>query len=110
MPTPRGPTIMRWKANPKADSDPLSPDPTPLLSPKPPIPNPPPYPHPPIRPPVPQLGRWTHLRSAASQTLSLCLAVLMVLAVLLTTPVGAAPVSVRFSEGVTHGFLLVRSL
>ena len=34
----------------------------------------------------------------------------MVLAALLATPVAAAPVSVRFPEGVTHGFLLVRSL
>jgi hypothetical protein len=34
----------------------------------------------------------------------------MVLATLLATPVEAAPVSVRFPEGVTHGFLLVRSL
>ncbi|HSL04593.1 MAG TPA: hypothetical protein VK901_13785 [Nitrospiraceae bacterium] len=34
----------------------------------------------------------------------------MVLATLLTTPVVAAPISVRFPEGGTHGFLLVRSL
>ena len=34
----------------------------------------------------------------------------MMLAALLATPVEAAPVSVRFPEGVTHGFLLVRSL
>jgi len=33
-----------------------------------------------------------------------------VLAPLIAMPVTAAPVSVRFSEGVTHGFLLVRSL
>ena len=39
-----------------------------------------------------------------------CLAVLMGLAALLVTPVAAAPVPVRFPEGVTHGFLLVRSL
>ena len=39
-----------------------------------------------------------------------CLAVLMMLAALLATSVEAAPVSVRFPEGVTHGFLLVRSL
>ncbi len=34
----------------------------------------------------------------------------MVFAALLPAPVGAAPVAVRLSEGVTHGFLLVRSL
>ena len=34
----------------------------------------------------------------------------MVLAALLAPPVAAAPVLVRFTEGVTHGFLLVRSL
>jgi hypothetical protein len=34
----------------------------------------------------------------------------MVLAALIATPVASAPVSVRFSEGMTHGFLLVRSL
>jgi hypothetical protein len=34
----------------------------------------------------------------------------MVLAALIAIPVAAAPVTVRFSEGVTHGFLLVRSL
>jgi hypothetical protein len=39
-----------------------------------------------------------------------CLAVFMVIAALMSTPVNAAPVAVRFSEGVTHGFLLVRSL
>ena len=39
-----------------------------------------------------------------------CLAVIMVIVVLVSTPVNAAPVAVRFSEGVTHGFLLVRSL
>jgi len=38
------------------------------------------------------------------------LAVLMALAALVSTPVAAAPVAVRFPEGVTHGFLLVRSL
>lgn len=38
------------------------------------------------------------------------LAVLMVIAALVSVPVDAAPVSVRFSEGVTHGFLLVHSL
>ena len=39
-----------------------------------------------------------------------CLAVLMVIAALVSVPVDAAPVAVRFPEGVTHGFLLVRSL
>jgi hypothetical protein len=34
----------------------------------------------------------------------------MVIAALVSTSVNAAPVAVRFSEGVTHGFLLVRSL
>ena len=34
----------------------------------------------------------------------------MVLAAFVATPLAAAPVSVRFSQGVTHGFLLVRSL
>jgi hypothetical protein len=38
------------------------------------------------------------------------LVVVMVLAALVPTPVAAAPVAVRFLEGVTHGFLLVRSL
>ncbi len=38
------------------------------------------------------------------------LAVLMALATLLSVPVNAAPVAVRFPEGMTHGFLLVRSL
>jgi len=39
-----------------------------------------------------------------------CLAVILVLAALVSVPVNAAPVAVRFPEGVTHGFLLVRSL
>jgi hypothetical protein len=38
------------------------------------------------------------------------LVVVMVLASLVPTTVAAAPVAVRFPEGVTHGFLLVRSL
>ncbi|MEO7860847.1 MAG: hypothetical protein ABIU05_10450 [Nitrospirales bacterium] len=97
---------MRWRLNPEPEApDPLSPDPNP------PIPNPPPYPNPPVRPPIPQLVGWTHRRGTASQSLLLCLAVLIVLAALLAaTPGAAAPVSVRFPEGVTHGFLLVRSL
>ena len=35
---------------------------------------------------------------------------MMVIAVLVSFPVAAAPVAVRFPEGGTHGFLLVRSL
>ena len=38
------------------------------------------------------------------------LAVIMAITALLSGPADAAPVAVRFSEGVTHGFLLVRSL
>ncbi|MEO8340751.1 MAG: hypothetical protein ABI604_13715 [Nitrospirota bacterium] len=101
---------MRWKPNPEPNPDPLSPDPYPLPAPEPPIPNPPPYPNPPIRPPIPQLVGWPHRRDTALHFLLLCLAVLMGLAALLATPVAAAPVSVRFPEGGTHGFLLVRSL
>lgn len=37
-------------------------------------------------------------------------AVMMVIAALVYSPAEAAPIAVRFSEGVTHGFLLVRSL
>src|SRR6185295_13699467 len=105
-----GRTNMRWKPNPEPDPDPLSPDPNPLPPPKPPIPNPPPYPNPPVRPPIPQLVGWTRWQDAASHSLVLCLAVLILLAPFIATPVAAAPVSVQFSEGVTHGFLLVRSL
>ena len=39
-----------------------------------------------------------------------CIVVIMALAVLVSTPVNAAPIAVRFPEGMTHGFLLVRSL
>lgn len=39
-----------------------------------------------------------------------CLAVNMVISALVSTPVNAAPVAVKFPEGMTHGFLLVRSL
>jgi hypothetical protein len=39
-----------------------------------------------------------------------CITAVMLIAALLTTPVDAAPVAVRFPEGMTHGFLLVRSL
>src|SRR5512141_2302360 len=41
---------------------------------------------------------------------STCFAVLMALAVLTFSSADAAPVAVRFPEGVAHGFLLVRSL
>jgi hypothetical protein len=37
-------------------------------------------------------------------------AVLMVIAALVSTPADAAPVAVRFPEGIAHGFLLVQSL
>jgi hypothetical protein len=39
-----------------------------------------------------------------------CIAVIMVIAAVVSTPVNAGPVAVKFSEGMTHGFLLVRSL
>ena len=39
-----------------------------------------------------------------------CFAGIVVIAALVSTPVGAAPVAVRFPEGMAHGFLLVRSL
>ncbi len=39
-----------------------------------------------------------------------CIVVIMALAALVSTPVNAAPIAVRFPEGMTHGFLLVRSL
>lgn len=39
-----------------------------------------------------------------------CFVVLTVLLAFLHSAVEAAPIAVRFSEGVTHGFLLVRSL
>ena len=101
---------MRWKPYPEPDTNLLLPDPNPLPSPKPPIPNTLPYPNRPGRPTLPQVVGWTHGQGIASHSPLLCLAVLMVLATLLATPVEAAPVSVRFPEGVTHGFLLVRSL
>ena len=41
---------------------------------------------------------------------SACLTVILVLAALVSVPVNAAPVAVRFPEGMAHGFLLVRSL
>ena len=99
---------MRWKRNPEPDPDPLSPDPNPFPSPKPPIPNPTPY-NPPVRPYVPQFVGWTDWQEAVSHIRVFCLTVLIMLALLIAMPVAAA-VSVRFSEGVTHGFLVVRSL
>ena len=39
-----------------------------------------------------------------------CFAVIIALVALVSTSVDAAPVPVRFLEGITHGFLLVRSL
>jgi hypothetical protein len=36
--------------------------------------------------------------------------IILVMAVLVYSPASAAPIAVRFPEGVTHGFLLVRSL
>ena len=41
---------------------------------------------------------------------SRCFAVIILIASLVSVPVNAAPVAVRFPEGITHGFLLVRSL
>ena len=41
---------------------------------------------------------------------STCFAVIMVIATLVSAPVDAAPVAVRFPEGIAHGYLLVRSL
>jgi hypothetical protein len=41
---------------------------------------------------------------------SRCAAVIMMIAALLPIPVYAAPIAVRFPEGITHGFLLVRSV
>lgn len=39
-----------------------------------------------------------------------CVAVMIAIAALVPIPVDAVPVAVRFPEGLTHGFLLVRSL
>lgn len=39
-----------------------------------------------------------------------CVAVIMVIAALAPAPIDAAPIAVRFPEGIAHGFLLVRSL
>ena len=50
------------------------------------------------------------LRTVGRRGVGTGLAVLMVLAALVSTPVAAAPVAVRFPEGMTHGYLLVRSV
>ncbi len=44
------------------------------------------------------------------RTAGACITAVMLIVALLSTPVNAAPVAVRFPEGMTHGFLLVRSL
>jgi hypothetical protein len=52
-----------------------------------------------------------HLKPSVShREACTCLAVIIVIAALVCSPADAAPVAVRFPEGVTHGFLLVRSL
>jgi hypothetical protein len=102
--------MTRYGINPEPHPDPPSPDPNPFPLPKPPIPSPPPPPSPPDPPPIPQLVGRTDRGGPAAHALLLCLAVLMVLAAFVATPLAAAPVSVRFAQGVTHGFLLVRSL
>jgi hypothetical protein len=50
------------------------------------------------------------LRTVGHRRAGTGLAVIMVVVALVSLPVHAAPVAVRFPEGVTHGFLLVRSL
>lgn len=39
-----------------------------------------------------------------------CVSVIIAIAALVSSPADAAPIAVRFAEGVTHGYLLVRSL
>jgi hypothetical protein len=52
-----------------------------------------------------------HLHTVAGRRgTGTALAVLMAFAALVSVPVNAAPVAVRFPEGMAHGFLLVRSL
>jgi len=52
-----------------------------------------------------------HLKPSVShREACTCLGVIIVIAALVYSPTDAAPVAVRFPEGVTHGFLLVRSL
>ena len=43
------------------------------------------------------------------ETCTLHPAVMIAIAVLVSSPVAAAPISVRFTEGVTHGYLIVHS-
>lgn len=68
------------------------------------------HPSHPVRPPSPLLGGRAYSYRAAHYSLVVCLAVLIVIAPLIAMTVGAATVPVRYPEGVTHGFLLVRSL
>ncbi|MEK6639876.1 MAG: hypothetical protein AABZ17_04305 [Nitrospirota bacterium] len=44
------------------------------------------------------------------RAVGVCVALIAVIAALVCTPVNAAPIAVKFPEGMTHGFLLVRSL
>jgi hypothetical protein len=44
------------------------------------------------------------------RAVDVCVALIAVIAALVCTPVNAAPIAVKFPEGMTHGFLLVRSL
>ena len=54
---------------------------------------------------------WCRLHTVAGRRgTGTALAILMALAALVSVPVNAAPVAVRFPEGIAHGFLLVRSL
>jgi len=54
---------------------------------------------------------WCSLKTFLGHRMaSTCVAVMIAIAALVSVPVDAAPVAVRFSEGVTHAFLLVRSL
>lgn len=46
---------------------------------------------------------------AGHRSAGACLAVVLVLAALVSVPVNAAPVAVRFPEGVTHGFQIGRA-
>ena len=48
--------------------------------------------------------------SVGHRASGLCIAVILVIAALVSTPVDAGPIAVKFPEGMTHGFLLVRSL
>lgn len=59
---------------------------------------------------APLQTRSCRLHTRGHRAAGLGLAVLMALAALAYSSADAAPVAVRFPEGVTHGFLLVRSL